>query len=61
MYLSEQKKKLNEMFGRKMNQDIDGNRKLFWKEVCKVNGGKFEGCSRIKDGKERLALGEGEV
>ena len=39
MYLSEQKKKLNEMFGRKMNQDIDGNRKLFWKEVCKVNGG----------------------
>ena len=25
-----------------MNQDVNGNRKLFWKEVGKVNGGKVE-------------------
>ena len=29
----------NEQFRRKMNQDIGGNRKLFWKEVSKANGG----------------------
>ena len=28
----ESKKEVNERFGRKMNQDIDVNRKLFWKE-----------------------------
>ena len=32
-----------------MNQDIDGNKKLFWKVGSKVNGGKEESCSRIKD------------
>ena len=44
-----------------MNHDVNGNRKLFWKEVSKGNGGKVEICSRIKDGKGRLALGEDEV
>ena len=34
------KKEVQGEFGRKMNQDVNGNRKLFWKEVCKVNGGK---------------------
>ena len=29
---------MNKQFGRKLNQDVDGNRKLFWKEVSKVNG-----------------------
>ena len=33
-----------------MNQDLNGNRKLFWKEVTKANRGKVESCSRIKDG-----------
>ena len=55
------KKDVNEQFGRKMNQEVDGNRKLFWKEVSKVNGGKVESCSRIKNGDGRLAQGEGEV
>ena len=41
-----------------MNQDVYGNRKLFWKEVGKVNGVKAESCSRIKDGNGRLALEE---
>ena len=25
-------KKVNEQFGRKVNEDVSGNRKLFWKE-----------------------------
>ena len=33
----ESKNEVNEHFGRKMNQDVNGNRKLFWKEVSKVN------------------------
>ena len=41
-----------------MNQDVDGNRELFWKEVSKVNDEKVERCSRIKDENGRLALGE---
>ena len=36
------KKKVNEQFEKKMNQDMNGNRKLFWKEVS---------CSKIRDGK----------
>ena len=27
------KKKVNEQFGMKMNEDVNGSRKLFWKEV----------------------------
>ena len=34
------KEEINERVGRKMNQDVNGNRKLLWKEVSKVNGGK---------------------
>ena len=34
-----------------MNQNVKGNRKLFWKKVSKANGGKMENCSGIKDGK----------
>ena len=55
------KKEVNEQFGRKMNQDVDGNRKLFWKVASKVNGGKVVSCSIIKDENGRLALGEDEV
>ena len=44
-----------------MNEDVNGNKKLFWKEVSKVNGGKVDSCNRIKDGNERLELGEDEV
>ena len=29
------KKEVQEQFRRKMNQDVNGNRKLFWKEVSK--------------------------
>ena len=44
-----------------MNQDVNGNRKLFWKEVSMTNGGKVENSNRIKDGNGRLVLEEVEV
>ena len=47
------KKKANEQFGRKINEDVNGNRKFFWKVV--------ESCSIIKDGNGRLAQKEVEV
>ena len=34
------KKKVNEQFRRKMNEDLNGNKKLFWKEVSNAKGGK---------------------
>ena len=32
------KKKANEQFERKMNEDVNGNNKLFWKEVSNAKG-----------------------
>ena len=49
MYIHKSKKEVQEQFGKKMNQDLNENRKLFWKEVSKVNGAKVENSSRIKD------------
>ena len=40
---------------------MNGNRKLFWKEVSNVKGGKVESCSRIQDGNGRLAQREDEA
>ena len=34
------KKEVNEQFGSKMNQDVNKNKKLFWKEMSNVKGGK---------------------
>ena len=42
------KKKINEQFGRKMNEDVDGNRKLFWKNMSNAKGAKVESCSRVE-------------
>ena len=61
MYIYQSKNKVNEQFGRKVNEDVNGNRKLFWKEVSNAKGGKVESCYRIKDGNGRLAQGEEEV
>ena len=55
------KKVVHEQFGKKINQDVDRNRKLFWKEVSRTNGGKVENYSRIKDRSGRLTLEEVEV
>ena len=46
IYQSE--KEVNEQFRRKMNQDVDGNRILFLKDMSKVNRRKVESYSRIK-------------
>ena len=37
------KKIVNEQFGGKMNKDVNGNRKLFWKEVSNAKGGWHKG------------------
>ena len=44
------KKDVKEHFGRKINQDVNGNRKLLWKEVSNVKGGKVESSSRMEMG-----------
>ena len=44
-----------------MNQNGNGNRKLFWKKVSKENGDKIENCCKIKDGNGRVAQEELEV
>ena len=59
-FIYQNKKEVQEQFERKMNQDVNGNRKLFWKEVSKANGGKVENSNRIKDGNGRLVLKEDE-
>ena len=47
------KREVNVEFGRKRNQDVNKNRKWFWKEASKVNRGKLESCSKIKDRNKR--------
>ena len=54
-------KEVQEQFGRKMNQDVNGNTKLFRKELSKTNGGKVENPNRIEDGNGRLAPKEAEA
>ena len=54
------KREVQEQFGRKKNEDVNGNSRLFWK-VSKENGGKVENSNRIKDGNRMLVLEEAEV
>ena len=54
-------KKVNEQFGIKINEDVKGNRKLFWKKVSNAKRGKMESCSRIKEENGRLTQREDEV
>ena len=35
-------KEVQEQLGRKMNEDVNGNRTLFWKEMSKANGRNVE-------------------
>ena len=44
-----------------MNEYVNENRKMFFKEAIKANGGKVQNSNRIKDGNGRLALEEVEV
>ena len=61
MYISEQKESNCKLLRRKRNEDMNGNRKLFWKEVSNAKGGKVQSGRRIKAGNRRLAEGEDEV
>ena len=60
MYTSERKVSKRTV-GRKMNQAINGNRKLCWKEASNAKGEKVESCTKIKDGSGRMVQGENEV
>ena len=53
------KKKVNEQFGRNINEDV--NRKLFWKEVINAKGGKKNSFNRMKDGNGRFVQGGDQV
>ena len=61
MYIYQSKKKVNEQFEWKMNGDVNGNRKLFRKEVSNPKRGKVKSCSRVQDGNGNLTRGEDEV
>ena len=37
-FLYQSKKEVHEQFGRKMNEDVNGNRNFFWKEVNNTKG-----------------------
>ena len=41
-----------------MNQDMNGNRKLFWKEISKENGGSGE-FQQNKGWKQEVGTGRG--
>ena len=56
MCIYQNKKEVNDHFGMKMNQDVNGHKKLFWKEVSKRNRGKVKRSRIIKDRNGRLAL-----
>ena len=45
--------KLNKYFGKRVNEDVNRNMKLFWKEMSNAKGRKVESCNRIKDGNGR--------
>ena len=45
------KNKVNEQFGLKMNEDVNGNKKLFW-QVSNVKGGKVDGLLRYVEGED---------
>ena len=55
------KKKLNEQFGRKIKEDVNRNRKLFWKEESFAKEGKEEICIKIKYGNGAFTQGEDEL
>ena len=60
-FIIQRKKKVNEQFGRKINENVNRNRKLYWKEASNAKGGKMESCRRVNDENGRLAQWEDEV
>ena len=54
------KKKVNEQFGRKINEDMNGNRKLFWKEVSNAKGGMGGELQQSKGWEREAGTGGGQ-
>ena len=59
--ISMRKREVNEQFGKKMNEDIHGNKKLFWKEVRKVGKERNGNFSNIMNRNGTLVTEESEV
>lgn len=55
------KREANENFGKKLSQDVNGNRKLFWKEVKKVKNEGKESCMGVKGKNGRVLVSETEI
>ena len=58
--INQSRKEVQEQFGRKINQDANGNREFFWKEVSETNDGKVE-LQKNKGWKLKIVLEETEV
>ncbi len=54
--IEESKKRVDEVFGRKLSQNFSENLKLFWKEVKKVRGGERSGDVRMRGENGELSL-----
>ena len=52
---------MNEQFGRKVNGDVQGNRKLFWKEVRKLKKESKGNVQKILNGDGAFVNDEMEV
>ena len=59
--ISRRKKEVNEQFGRKMNGDVQGNRKFFWKEVRKLKKESTGNVQKIMNGNGAFVNDEMEV
>ncbi len=59
--IEESKRRVDEEFGRKLSQNFSENKKLFWKEMKKVRGGKKSGDVRMRGEDGELVEGDSEV
>ncbi len=56
--VEERKRRVDEEFGRKLNENFSENKKLFWKEVRRVRGGERGGGVRMRGEDGELVRGE---
>ena len=60
-YKGENRKVKRCVYQKEVNEDMNRNKKLFWKEVSQVNGWKVENCNRTKNRNGKLTLGKDEA
>jgi len=61
MIVRKSKKEANENMGKRMTNDMNGNIKLFWKEVKKARGCVANGSEKVKDASGRMLLRDNDV